>query len=50
MKCRNEKTLSLGNEELTKILGRLCEETKKLNGLFEGAIKDDWLNQEVGDV
>lgn len=34
-----EKASSIGNEELSKILGSLYHETKKLNGLFEEAIK-----------
>jgi len=32
-----EKASSLGNEELSKILIRLYEETRKLNELFEEA-------------
>lgn len=34
-----EKASSLGNEELSKVLDKLYHETKKLNGLFEEAIK-----------
>jgi hypothetical protein len=34
-----EKASSLGNEELSKILIGLSDETKKLNRLFEEAIK-----------
>jgi hypothetical protein len=34
-----EKASSIGNEELSKILGNLYHETKKLNGLFEEAMK-----------
>ncbi len=34
-----EKALSLGNGELSKILCNLYHETKKLNGLFEDAMK-----------
>jgi hypothetical protein len=35
----SEKTLSLGEEELSKILISLFDETRKLNRLFEKAIK-----------
>ncbi|MDI6727458.1 MAG: hypothetical protein QMD44_00860 [Thermodesulfovibrionales bacterium] len=34
-----EKASLLGNEELSKVLDKLYHETKKLNGLFEEAIK-----------
>jgi len=34
-----EKASSLGNQELSKILIGLSDETKKLNRLFEEAIK-----------
>jgi hypothetical protein len=34
-----EKASALGNEELSKILAALCNEAKKLNGLFEEAMK-----------
>jgi hypothetical protein len=33
------KASSSGDEDLSKILGSLCEETKKLNRLFEEALK-----------
>lgn len=35
----SEKALSHGNRELSGILGRLCDETRKMNALFEEAIK-----------
>ncbi|VAX32819.1 hypothetical protein MNBD_NITROSPIRAE02-449 [hydrothermal vent metagenome] len=35
----SEKTSSLGKEEVSEILERLYLETKKLNGLFEEALK-----------
>jgi hypothetical protein len=34
-----EKMSSLGNKELSAILSNLYNETKKLNGLFEDAMK-----------
>lgn len=34
-----EKAASLGNEELSKVLGSLYHETKKLNSLFEEAMR-----------
>jgi hypothetical protein len=34
-----EKVSSFGNKELTKVLNGLSDETKKLNRLFEEAIK-----------
>lgn len=34
-----EKLLLLDRVELSKDLGRLCDETKKIGGLFEEAIK-----------
>ncbi len=34
-----EKASSLGNEELSKVLDNLYHETKKLNGLFEEAMR-----------
>lgn len=36
----SEKASSLGNEQLSKILGNLYHETKKLNKLFEDAIRE----------
>jgi hypothetical protein len=33
------KASSLGDEELSQILGRVYDETKKLNQLFEEALK-----------
>jgi hypothetical protein len=33
------KVSSSGDEELSQILTRLCDETKKLNRLFEEALK-----------
>lgn len=33
------KTASSGNEELSKVLETLCDETKKLNRLVEEALK-----------
>lgn len=34
-----EKASSLGNEELSEVLGSLFNETKKLNSLFKKAVK-----------
>ena len=34
-----EKASSLGNEELSKVLDKLYHETKKMNGLFEEAMR-----------
>ena len=34
-----DKASSLGNEKLSEILGKLFHETKKLNDLFDEAIK-----------
>lgn len=34
-----DKALNLGNKELSKVLERLYHETKKMNGLFEKAMK-----------
>ncbi|GER92458.1 hypothetical protein A45J_0174 [hot springs metagenome] len=34
-----EKVSSLGNKELSEILGQLYHQTKKMNELFEEAIK-----------
>jgi hypothetical protein len=35
----DEKAEAMGNKELSNILSRLCDETKKLNRLFEDAMK-----------
>ncbi|MCL4492103.1 MAG: hypothetical protein M1510_09425 [Nitrospirae bacterium] len=35
----SEKALAHGNRELSEVLGRLYNETKKMRGLFEEAIK-----------
>lgn len=37
-----DKAAALGNKELSNILSRLCDETKKMSGLFEEAIKAIW--------
>jgi len=34
-----DKSLNFDNEELSKVLGKLYHETKKMNGLFEKAMK-----------
>ncbi len=35
----SDKALSIGNEELSRVLRNLYNETKRLNGLFENAMK-----------
>ncbi len=34
-----DKASNLGNKELSKVLGKIYHETKKMNGLFEKAIE-----------
>lgn len=34
-----DKALNLGNKELSKVLEEIYHETKKMNGLFEKAMK-----------
>jgi hypothetical protein len=34
-----EKAATLGNKELSEVLGKLCDETKKMNRLFEEAMR-----------
>jgi len=34
-----EKAATLGNNELSEVLGKLCDETKKMNRLFEEAMR-----------